>query len=102
MSSRICSAVCAQLRSSSPSPRSAARLPDALVGLAPDGLRAFGLRLHERPQPPRQSLAAVRVQGDRVERRAEDIVLALVERAVADAHRARSGVAEQIVARRLG
>ena len=34
-----------------------ARLPDALVGLRPRGLGALGLRLHHRPQPPRQALA---------------------------------------------
>ena len=68
--------------------RVAARLPDALVGLAPDGGRALRLRLDDRPQPPRQALAATGVEQDRVERRAEDVVLALVERAVADPHRA--------------
>ena len=46
--------------------------------------------------------AAPRVQQDRVQHRAVDVVLALVERAVADAHRARAGVAGQVVARRLG
>ncbi len=80
----------------------AARLPDALVGLAPDLGRAFGLRLHDRPQPPRQPLAAAGVQQDRVQRRAEDVVLALVEGAVADPHRARAGVAGEIIARGLG
>ena len=82
--------------------RLAARLPDALVGLAPDPGRALGLRLHDRPQPPRHPLAAPRVQQDRVEHRAEDVVLALVERAVADPHRPRAGVAGEIVARGLG
>ncbi len=38
--------------------RRAARLPDALVGLAPDGRRAVGLRLHDRPQAPGEALAA--------------------------------------------
>ena len=82
--------------------RLAARLPDALVGLAPDVARALRLGLHDRPQPARQALAAPRVQQDRVERRAVDVVLALVERAVADAHGPRAGVARQVVARRLG
>ena len=80
----------------------AARLPDALVGLAPDRGRALGLRLHDRPQPARQPLAAPRVQQDRVQRGAEDVVLALVEGAVADADRARAGVAGEVVARGLG
>ena len=61
----------------------------------------FGLRLHDRPQPARQPLAAPRVQQDRVERSAEDVVLALVERAVADADRARAGIAGEVVARGL-
>ena len=80
----------------------AARLPDALVGLAPDVGRTFGLRLHDRPQPPRQALAAAGVQQDRVQRRAVDVVLALVEGAVADPHRARAGVAGEVIARGLG
>ena len=80
----------------------AARLPDALVGLLPDLRRALGLRLDDRPQPPRQALAAAGVQQDRVQHRAEDVVLALVEGAVADPHRARAGVAGEVVARGLG
>ena len=80
----------------------AARLPDPLVGLAPDRGRALGLRLHDRPQPARQPVAAPRVQQDRVQRGAEDVVLALVEGAVADADRARAGVAGEVVARGLG
>ena len=67
-------------------PRLAARLPDALVGVLPDRRGALGLCLHERPQPPRDPLAAAAVQQDRVERRAVDVVLALVEGAVADAY----------------
>ena len=82
--------------------RRAARLPDALVGLAPDLRRALGLRLDDRPEPPRQPLALARVEQDRVEHRAEDVVLALVERAVADPDRARARVAGEVVARRLG
>ena len=82
--------------------RLAARLPDPLVGLAPDARRALRLRLDDRPQPPREPLAAARVQQDRVQRGAVDVVLALVERAVADPHRARAGVAGELVDRRLG
>ncbi len=79
-----------------------ARLPDPLVGLAPHRLRAFRLRLDQRPQAPRQPLAAARMQEDRVERRPEHVVLALIERAVADPHRASAGVAGEVVAGRLG
>ena len=82
--------------------RRAAGLPDPLVGLAPHRGGALGLGLHDRPQPPRQPLAAPRVEQDRVERRAVDVVLALVERPVADADRPRAGVAREVVARRLG
>ena len=82
--------------------RLAAGLPDALVGLAPDLRRALGLRLDDRPEPPRQPLRVARVEQDRVEHRAEDVVLALVEGAVADPHRPRAGVAGEVVARRLG
>ncbi len=42
------------------------------------------------------------MQQDRVERRAEHVVLALVERAVADPHGTRARVAGEIVARGLG
>ena len=83
-------------------PRRTTRLPDPLVGLAPDLGRALGLRLDDRPQPPREALAALSVEHDRVQDRAEDIVLALVEGAVADPHRARPGVAGELVAGRLG
>ena len=82
--------------------RLAAGLPDALVGLPPDLRRALRLRLHDRPQPPGQALRVARVEQDRVEHGAEDVVLALVEGAVADAHRARAGVAGELVAGRLG
>ena len=80
----------------------AARLPDPLVGLAPHLHRALRLGLDDRPQPARQPVAAARVEQDRVEHRAEHVVLALVERAVADPHRPRSGVAREIVPRGLG
>ena len=82
--------------------RLAARLPDPLVGLAPDLRRAFGLRLDDRPEAPRQPLAAPRVQQDRVEHGAEDVVLPLVEGAVADPHGPCACVAGQVVARGLG
>ena len=82
--------------------RRAARLPDSLVGLAPDALGVLGLRLHDRPQASREPFAAPRMQQDRVERGAVHVVLALVERAVADAHGTRAGVAGELVERRFG
>ena len=77
-------------------------LPDPLVGVLPDLGRALGLRLHDRPQASRQALGAARMEQDRVERRAVDVVLALVVGAVADAHRTGAGVPGEVVARRLG
>ncbi len=66
----------------------AAGLPDALVGLAP-GLRGTADLVDEhRPQPLRDVVALLGVHVDRVEHGAEDVVLALVEGAVADPHRA--------------
>ena len=82
--------------------RLAARLPDPLVGLLPDRLGALGLGLDQRPQPARQPLAAARVQQHRVERGAEHIVLALVERAVAGPHGAGAVVATEILEELLG
>ena len=41
------------------------------------------------------------MEEDRVEHGAEDAVLALVERTVADSHRPRAGIAGEVVARRL-
>ena len=82
--------------------RLAARLPDSLVGLLPDLRRALGLRLHHRPEPPGQPLAAAAVQQDRVERSTEHVVLALVEGAVSDPHRRRPRIPGQIISRRLG
>ena len=83
-------------------PRLAARLPDALIGVLPDRRGALGLCLHERPEAPRDPLAAAAVQQDRVERRAEDVVLALVERAVADADGIGAVVPGEILAHRFG
>ena len=81
--------------------RLAASLPDALIGLAPDARRALGLGLDEWPEPARETLLRRRVQQERVEGGAEDVVLALIEGAVADPHRAGSGVAAQVGQRRL-
>ncbi len=71
-------------------------------GSLPDLRGALGLRLHDRPQAARDPLAAAGVQQNRVEHRAEDVVLALVERAVADPHGPRARVPAQVVAGRLG
>ncbi len=49
----------------------------------------------------RQALAAARVQQDRVERGAEDVVLLLVEGAVAEPYRVGPGVPRELVARGL-
>ena len=82
-------------------PRVAARLPDALIRLTPHCCCALGLRLHERPQAPRNTPAAPAVQQDRVECRAVDVVLPLVEGAVADADRSRRRKRSDRVAERL-
>ena len=66
------------------------------------GLGAPGLRLDQPPQPSRQPLAAAAVQQDRVQHRAEDVVLPLVEGSVADPDRMGAGVAGQFVAGGLG
>jgi hypothetical protein len=71
----------------------AAGLPDHLIGLLPDRGGALGLGLDDRPQPPRQSLAAPRMKEDRIQHGAVDVALALVEGAVADAHRPGASVA---------
>ena len=71
-------------------------------GFAPDLDGALGLRLDDRPQPPRQACAVTAVEQDRVQHRAEDVVLPLVEGAVSDPHRPRAGVAGELVAGRLG
>ena len=64
-------------------------------------LHALGLRLDERPESARQTLAAPRVQEDGVEGGAEDVVLALVEGAVASAHGRRASVSAEVGQRRL-
>ena len=79
----------------------AARLPDALVGLLPDLLRALHLVGEHRPQALGDVVALLGVQVHRVEHRAEHVVLALVVGAVADAHRARAFVALEVLERRL-
>ena len=78
-------------------PRLAAGLPDPLVRLTPRTQGTLGLGLHQRPQPARQVLAAPGVQQDRVQHRPVDVVLALVERAVADPHRGGALVPRQLL-----
>ena len=80
--------------------RLAPGLPDALVGLAPDGLGALRLRLDQRPQAPRQPLAAPGMQKHRIQRGAEHVVLALIEGAVAGPDRVRAGVARELIQQR--
>ena len=78
-----------------------ARLPDPLVGFLPDLRRALHLVDQHRPQALGDVVALLGVQVDRVEHRAEHVVLALVVGAVADAHRARAFVALEVLERRL-
>ena len=75
----------------------AAGLPDPLVGLAPDPCCAFDLVPQHRPQALGDVVAVLGVQVDGVQHRAVDVVLTLVEGAVADAHRARPFVALEVV-----
>ena len=80
----------------------ATRLPDPLVRFAPGLHGALRLRLDDRPQPARESLAAAGVQQDRIEHGAVDVVLALIERAVAEPDRARALVSGQLIPCRFG
>ena len=78
--------------------RLAARLPDPLVGMRPGGDRRLDLVADQlavggRPRPSQRFL----VQVDRVQQRPPDVVLALVEGAVADPHRPRVAVAAEVV-----
>ena len=82
--------------------RLSACFPDALVGLAPGLGGALGLGFDDRPQPARQALAVHGVLEDRVEHRAVDVVLALVEGPVSDSDRVRAGVARELLAERFG
>src|SRR5215207_9225338 len=81
--------------------RLAASLPDSLVRLPPERGSALGLRLDDRPQSPRQPIAASNVQQDRIQHSAKHVILALVERAVADSHWPSSRIARQVLAGRL-
>ena len=81
----------------------AARLPDPLVGMRPGVDRRLDL-LADQLAVGRGAGSAQRllVQVDRVQQRTPDVVLALVEGAVADPHRLRAAVAAQVVERALG
>src|SRR5687767_10795075 len=79
-----------------------AGFPDSLVRLPPGRDGAFCLRLHEGPQASWQVSATAGVEEDGVEYRPEDVVLALVERAVPDPYRVGALVAGQLVSCRLG
>ncbi len=81
--------------------RRAPRLPDALVRFPPHADGALGLRMDDRPEPSGQTVAPTRVQENRVERGPEDVVLPLVEGAVADAHRTGACISGEVVERRL-
>ena len=77
--------------------RVTAHLPDAAVGFAPVFDRFFDLFLEHRPQLIGDLLARLGVQVHRIEHGAPDVVLALVVRAVADAHRPGVVVAGEVV-----
>src|ERR1700729_1194499 len=82
--------------------RLAARLPDPLVRLAPDRGRALRLRLDQRPEDPRQPLAAAGMQQHPIKRGAEHPVLARADGAVAEPDRMRAGVFGELLPERLG
>ena len=75
----------------------AADLPDPAVGLAPVLDRRLDLALEDRPHALVERVARARVQVDRVEQRAPDVVLVLVVGVVADPHRAGALVAVEVV-----
>ena len=81
----------------------AARLPDPLVGVRPGGDRGLHL-FSDQFAIGRRAAAAQRffVQVDRVEQRPPDVVLALVEGAVAGPHRTSAAVAAEVVEGPLG
>ena len=79
-----------------------ARLPDAVVGLAPAGGRVVGQLAQVTPGAQGQTPAEALVQARRVEQRARRVQLHLVARAVADAHGPAAAVAVQVLQDRLG
>ena len=80
----------------------AARLPDPLVGEVPGGGGRLRLLEDDRRHLLGHALAGLRVDVDRVEQGAVDVVLALVIGGVADPHGARADVAGEVVQRPLG
>ena len=76
--------------------RLAADLPDAAVALAPVGDRLLDLAREDGPRALGQLVAVLRVDVDRVQQRAPDVVLVLVVGGVADAHRLRVLVALEV------
>ena len=82
--------------------RGPARLPDALVALAPDRHRRLDLAGGELVELVADPVERARVDVDRVEEGAVDVVLALGGGAVSDPHRLSAPVAAQVVERRLG
>src|SRR6516225_2844206 len=82
--------------------RLAAGLPDALVGVAPNTGSALRLRLDDRPEPTWQALVPPGMEQDRVEDRAEDVILTLTRGGIAHANRACTCVAREVVSHRFG
>ena len=80
----------------------AAHLPDAAVGLAPVRERRLDLGAEHRPDALGQRVARPRVQVQRVQHRAPDVVLGLRVGGVADADGPRVLVAREVVERPLG
>src|SRR5437764_11373765 len=76
--------------------RLAAGLPDALVGVAPNTGSALRLRLDDRPEPAWQALVPPRMEQDRIEDRAEDVVLTLTRGGIAHANWACTCVTREV------
>ncbi len=82
--------------------RLASHLPHAAVGLAPVLERALDLAAQDRPHPVVEPVGRRRVDVDRFEHRAPQVVLALGVGGVADPDRPRSVVSGQVIERDLG
>src|SRR5215467_9161088 len=82
--------------------RLAAGLPDALVGVAPDTGSALRLRLDDRPESAWQALVPPGMEQNRVEDRAEDVVLMLTKGGITHANRTRTCITREILPRRFG
>ncbi len=72
-------------------------LPDAPIGLPPVGDRGLNLSLEQQPYPLVERVSRARVEVDRVEQRAPDVVLMLLAGAVADPHGSRPLIAAEVV-----